>query len=881
MRLSRSIWFILPTLLLHIEAHDAHAQWKNIAPNIVARPPSLFGAIRYHSGTIIAAIPETPICISSDDGKSWQLIATPYALGDEPHDVDIFDGKDAIIATYKSGLFITHDGGLTWAQTSLTTPLTAAKFIGSAKDIIVAAPFGYQLISHDAGVTWSKLLSSTSSGQNDVQFREIDRSIYALETNGFSGGGSFGHINSTKDVGTTWHESAGSFYTDSYSLALDPCVDSVVYVINEGNFFAGDDGFGHVFYSHNNGKTFTAVNPKVMAYYCGSIVSAPGGTLYLQTQTNDGILRSTDHGVTWKSIGGPSGNSDSRLVCCKDDNTIFAVDKSGSIWETTNSGGDSLAFIPGNGSLSVTPRVLFDTDTLHCSIDSIVRTLSFTPSGCIPPIITGWSFSGSDSTNYSASHFTQSSLGVTFTPKKFGDHNALLIIKLSNGKSDTITLKGYNDSKPFQYSFTPMPLFSGDTVTLCDSQIRKAVLKTSGCLPKIISQSVTGTDANDYKVLKVIGGSLASGDSVIIEFKPRAGGIRHGLYELVLSDGTKISVPLEGVGDNNPFAFSFNPPSLFTADTLYLCSATAEHKIFISVIGCYIPKVISQTISGAYSSDYTIIRNVSSSIDHSDSVAIDFKPTSSGLRPATFTLTFSDGSTINIPLQGFGIAPHQLTLSTADQITNAIGGTVDVPITISGLDHPEDVDLVLHFGKQLTYHGSHSSTNVQLDIPGAEWVGRSKLHISLAIPNTIAGYARFDVFNDSLMNSLVTFDSVTVLTAIAPCQYILPGFVTSTITPPLGCGVDIISRFIHLGIPPQLSIIPNPSSGEISIISTHDLGEVSIAIYDMLGMQRGLNRVIIRKNNPAKLTLPEANGVYNVRVRSAERAYDLRVVLNR
>jgi hypothetical protein len=34
-------------------------------------------------------------------------------------------------------------------------------------------------------------------------------------------------------------------------------------------------------------------------------------------------------------------------------------------------------------------------------------------------------------------------------------------------------------------------------------------------------------------------------------------------------------------------------------------------------------------------------------------------------------------------------------------------------------------------------------------------------------------------------------------------------------------------------------------------------------------------------NNPAKLALPAASGVYNVRVRSAERSWDLRAVVNR
>jgi hypothetical protein len=86
---------------------------------------------------------------------------------------------------------------------------------------------------------------------------------------------------------------------------------------------------------------------------------------------------------------------------------------------------------------------------------------------------------------------------------------------------------------------------------------------------------------------------------------------------------------------------------------------------------------------------------------------------------------------------------------------------------------------------------------------------------------------------------------------------------------------------MHDSTMPQLSIIPNPTSGEISITSTQNLGEVSVAVYDMLGIKQSTSSITIQKNNPVKVILPAVNGVYNLRVRSAERTYDLRVVVNR
>ncbi len=43
--------------------------------------------------------------------------------------------------------------------------------------------------------------------------------------------------------------------------------------------------------------------------------------------------------------------------------------------------------------------------------------------------------------------------------------------------------------------------------------------------------------------------------TLIFEFKPNTGGVHHAVYEAILSDGTKISLPLEGVGKDAPSLF--------------------------------------------------------------------------------------------------------------------------------------------------------------------------------------------------------------------------------------------------------------------------------------------------------------------------------------
>jgi hypothetical protein len=220
-------------------------------------------------------------------------------------------------------------------------------------------------------------------------------------------------------------------------------------------------------------------------------------------------------------------------------------------------------------------------------------------------------------------------------------------------------------------------------------------------------------------------------------------------------------------------------------------------------------------------------------------------------------------------------------LQTQNATVDTLGAPAAIPILLNGLLQAENITLVLHYDTVLNYNGSASAAGAKLDMAGEQWKGRSKLSIPGAISNTLLGYAHFDVFNDSVPVQHVTFDSVTVLTASKPCLYILPVSVTSEITSISGCGVLTISRFLHHNQMPDLSIMPNPATGDASIISTMNLGEVSVTLYDMLGAERSTQVLTLQKNSPAKIILSVPNGMYDVRVKSPSRIYDLRVVVNK
>jgi len=217
-------------------------------------------------------------------------------------------------------------------------------------------------------------------------------------------------------------------------------------------------------------------------------------------------------------------------------------------------------------------------------------------------------------------------------------------------------------------------------------------------------------------------------------------------------------------------------------------------------------------------------------------------------------------------------------LQTADQKTDTLGGTVAVPISVNGLMRPQDVEMAIHYNTQLIYKGTFSLANVKLDIPFESWSGRSKIHIPEANSATVLAYAYFDVFSDS-QKITVSFDSLRA--AITSCSNLLSTSATSVITPLSGCGIVTVNSFLRDSSFPGLTMFPNPASGDIALISSADLGEVNIVIYDMLGIKQSEKIMTIRKNSPAKLSLPDANGVYHVMVNTRSKIYNLRVVVQK
>jgi hypothetical protein len=109
----------------------------------------------------------------------------------------------------------------------------------------------------------------------------------------------------------------------------------------------------------------------------------------------------------------------------------------------------------------------------------------------------------------------------------------------------------------------------------------------------------------------------------------------------------------------------------------------------------------------------------------------------------------------------------------------------------------------------------------------------------------------------------------------------MPEAVTSTISTLSGCGITILSQFIHLGVEPKFTVRPNPTNGDIEIASSEDVGDASISIFDMLGRDCGEQSVSLTTGEDAHLAMPAASGLYHLRIESAAGVSFLSVMVNR
>lgn len=434
---------VLVLVLTLVSTHGVYAQWTNVAPGLIPSASNLGGgSIVYKQGVVWAGMRE--IFISTDDGLNWQQRSTPLNSIDYVRNLDAYDDSTALLASNEGDTWITTDQGNSWRKLRNTGSAFAARFLGSPRNIVIAGgSTGLLDVTTDGGQTWK----STKIG-TFVPFVVplLGGTAYALVATIASKTAS--RVMLTTDYGMTWTAAKDTAGFDSYSFAVDPCSPERLYIANEDAGNPGStNGISEIYVSSNSGDTWTTTYARSGKDLVGSIALA-SNSVYVQ-RLADGILRSTDFGNTWVDVGGPSMIFDSRLLCAVTDNLVLAGDAQGNIWRTTNAGGDSVHGTIRYHSITSTPDLLFNWDTLFSCDPPTFDTLFINSIFCQPPRIISVVIEGEHAQDFTLTSSVPQylsgadTLAFRFMPRGNGERRANVRITFQDSTTIIVPMRGF------------------------------------------------------------------------------------------------------------------------------------------------------------------------------------------------------------------------------------------------------------------------------------------------------------------------------------------------------------------------------------------------------------------------------------------------------
>jgi len=468
------------------------------------------------------------ILLASCAGSShagWKKIAVIPATEGEVHCGFFFDEMNGFIGTgsWTSGVnfFIrrTTDGGKTW--TVCTTPkgegLITSIFmkdplIGYASVAIYPAPVYTLLKTTDGGITWnddsygheviSTSVYATSAALVRTEWENNESGAFSIndggtfsgidvETNIYGTGIDFTDalngvlvdygLNdfyptwSTTDGGITWQKGIDSL-PESWSVYAVKGTQTYV-TLPEGKV---SDRSNIVYWSQNGGINWQERAIVPAAGFTGHI-GGVGNTIYVQTDyiTKRGLFRSDDLGLTWKNVGGPSNDFDTRFVVagCKGQ-VVYAFDNQGGVYKTTDGGDGTLIASSGdNPLLALTEdslfmqayfcqpaRNYFHITNATCNSNVTIDSVTFTPNQynefSVDTVISG--------TNLGA---TVNGFGIPILFRSDSDarRETLVRIQAHSGAlvlDTTIILTARQSLAPDPYLGVPNPAKVGSTTAL-------------------------------------------------------------------------------------------------------------------------------------------------------------------------------------------------------------------------------------------------------------------------------------------------------------------------------------------------------------------------------------------------------------------------------
>jgi len=264
------------------------------------------------------------IFLSTDNGSSWNIVATLHAVVSTPYS-NVYLNPNVTI--YKSGLYlfagvrdaiqgsiyISTDNGLSWTEKD-TNFIQCVNSFASISETVFAGTNDGVYLSTNNGINWSSSNTGLSYGNYNSIYGHAPQVVQLLAQGKtlFAGTSGEGIFRSDND-GLNWIEvDNGLTNLNIYGLT------SIGPYLFAGAFQFPGDSTGGIYISTNNGTNWRAANTGLTNHMI-NILYADGSNLL--AGTNIGTFLSTNYGTSWSIL-------DSMVV------TSFAVDRSNLLAQT-------------------------------------------------------------------------------------------------------------------------------------------------------------------------------------------------------------------------------------------------------------------------------------------------------------------------------------------------------------------------------------------------------------------------------------------------------------------------------------------------------------------------------------------------------------------